>query len=326
MKRLIAAAAVLCLLLCGCSPVTEERYFFAMDTIMTFRLEGDDGTAFSACENRIRELEQLFSATLPESEIYQLNQSGAGTLSEETLALIQAGLSVSAETDQAFCLSLYPVTRLWNFTGENPRVPAEEELEALRSVVDDTRIQISGSAVTLPEGGAIDLGGIAKGYAAEQLAALLAELGIEHYYFSLGGNVQVGGGKPDGSLWKIGVADPDGDGYVGILSVADGAVVTSGGYQRNFTLDGKTYHHILDRVTLAPAESGLKSVTIVAESGTRADALSTALFVMGEEKAEAFHREHGGFEYILITDENQVVVSTGLQASFTLENSQYDYK
>ena len=116
------------------------------------------------------------------------------------------------------------------------------------------------------------------------------------------------------------------DYYGVILSVADGAVVTSGGYQRNFTLDGKTYHHILDRATLAPAESGLKSVTIVAESGTRADALSTALFVMGEEKAEAFHREHGGFEYILITDENQVVVSTGLQASFTLENSQYDYK
>lgn len=327
MKRFVLILIVICLCLGlpGCRPATREQYLFAMDTVMTFRIEGDNGSVFALCRQKVEELEQKFSATLPESELYQLNQAGTATLSADTAAVVEAGLMVSRETGQAFCLSLYPASRLWDFTGENPKVPAEEELEAVRPVIDDTLIQMNGKEVTLPQGGGLDLGGIAKGYTADLLAILMEEQQVEHYFLSLGGNVQVGGGNPDGSPWRIGIAEPDGGEYVGIIELSDGAVVTSGGYQRNFEQGGKRYHHILDRATLAPAESGLKSVTVVAESGTLADALSTALFVMGEEQALDYCRRQGDFECVLLTEDHRVVVSEGLKDRFTLHNKEYKY-
>lgn len=328
MKRsLVLILTALCLLvgMGGCKPVTEERYLFAMDTVMSFRLEGDNGTAFALCQQQVQELEQLLSTTLPQSEIYQLNQNGTAVLSDPAAELVQAGLNYSAATEQAFCLSLYPVTCLWNFTGEAPQVPNDAELQALRPLVDDTQIQMEQNTVTLPAGAAIDLGAIAKGYTGDRLAALLAEQGIEHYFLSLGGNVQVGGGNPNGTPWRVGIADPNGGEYVGIVTLQDGAVVTSGGYQRNFTYNGTVYHHILDRTTLAPAQSGLRSVTVVAQNGTMADAFSTALFVMGEQRALEFCAQRGDFECILITEDNRVVVSEGLKQSFTLNNTAYQY-
>ncbi len=318
MRRLFLVLSCVILLLTGCQPVAEERVLFAMDTVMTLRLEGDDGTVFALCQERIGDLEQKFSTTLSESEISRLNQTGTAILSADSAAVLSKGLLVSEQTDQSFCLSLYPVSRLWDFTGENPRIPSAGELEKLRPVVDDRLIRAEERAVTLPQGGGIDFGGIAKGYAADQLTALLAEQGIRHYFLSLGGNVQVGGGKPNGDPWRVGIADPDGGDYVGIVTLTDGAVVTAGGYQRNFTQDGKLYHHILDRTTLAPAESGLKSATVVTESGTLADAFATAFYVMGEEKALEFCRQRVDLECILITGDDRVVVSEGLKDRFTL--------
>ena len=311
----------------GCSPAPQEaQYFYAMDTLISLRLEGDDGTAFAACRARVEELEQKFSTTLDSSEIARLNREGSALLSEETAAVLQAGLRISEATDQAFCLTLYPATRLWGFTGGTNRVPAAQELEAVRALVDDRGLLLEGTQAALPSGAAVDLGGIAKGYAADCLDALLAEYGITHAFLSLGGNVQVRGGNRDGSPWRVGIADPAGGDYIGVVALRDGAVVTSGGYQRNFTENGETYHHILARGTLRPAESGLKSATVVAENGTLADGLSTALFVMGEERAMAFCRERGDFECILITEDDRVVVSEGLKSSFTLHNTRYQYE
>ena len=328
MKRsFVLILTALCLLFSAssCKPVTQERHLFAMDTVMSFRLEGDNGTAFALCQKEVEALEQMLSTTLPQSEIYQLNQQGTATLSAPAAGLVQAGLNYSAATKQAFCLSLYPATRLWNFTGSQPYVPTAAELQALQPLADDTKIKIDQNTVTLPAGAAIDLGAIAKGYTGDRLAALLAQQGVEHYFLSLGGNVQVGGGNPNGTPWRVGIADPKGGEYVGIVTLKDGAVVTSGGYQRNFTHNETVYHHILDRATLAPAQSGLTSVTVVAQNGTMADAFSTALFVMGEQQALEFCAQRGDFECILITEDNRVVVSEGLKQSFTLHNTAYQY-
>ena len=312
--------------LCGChAPKDEQQHFFAMDTVMTLRLIDASPEDFKACQEKVKELEQKFSVTLPESEISALNRAGSATLSADGAAVVEAGLTVSEQTEGAFCLSLYPAGRLWGFSGEEMRVPSAQELEAVRPLIGDEAITLSEKEITLPKGGAIDLGGIAKGYTADLLDLLLEERQVEHFFLSLGGNVQVGGGNPDGSPWRVGIADPDGGEAVGVLEIADGAVVTSGGYQRNFEQDGTLYHHILDPETLAPAKSGLKSATAVGLSGTLADALSTAFFVMGEERALDYCARYDA-ECILITEDDRVVVSPGLKEQFTLLNPQYRYE
>lgn len=328
MKRfiLLLFAAAMALSLGGCAETAETKYFYAMDTLMELQLYGDDGTVAALCEERVRELEGKMSVTLEESEIATLNREGRAKVSEDTLAVLQAGLKVSRVSDGAFCLSLYPASRLWGFTEEEQRVPKREELNTAAALIDDGQITLNDGEVSIKPGMALDLGGVAKGYAADCLDALLEESGIDHAFLSLGGNVWVRGGKPDGSAWRVGIADPMGGEYIGIVELTEGSVVTSGGYQRNFTHEGETYHHILDPQTLYPAKSGLKSATVVAKESAYADGLSTALFVLGEEQALALQKARGDFECILITEDSRVVVSDGLKERFTLHNTAYDYE
>lgn len=154
----------------------------------------------------------------------------------------------------------------------------------------------------------LDFGGIAKGYAAEKCAKLLEAAGIEAALLSLGGNLQTVGTKPDGSAWAVGIADPENptQAIATLTFTGSLALVTSGGYQRYFEEDGVRYHHILDPKTGYPARSGLASVTILAESGTLADALSTALFVMGLDAAAEFWRGSDDFEAVFVTDGGKI--------------------
>ena len=155
-------------------------------------------------------------------------------------------------------------------------------------------------------------------------AFFMKKAGVESAIVSLGGNVQTLGLKPDGSNWNVAVEDPNDPGaYLGVLSVGQTAVITSGSYQRYFEQDGKVYHHILDPHTGYPADSGLKSVTIVCTSGVTADCLSTALFVLGKDAALNYWRTYGGFEMILVTTDDQVVCTGGLKNSFTLSDDSY---
>lgn len=325
MKRLfsIILISVLMANLGGCQKSMTERHFFAMDTVMTLQLDTDDQEVFDQCIAEVERLESLFSVTKEKSEIARLNRGEQIPLSVDTNAILQKGLALSAETKQSFCLSLYPASALWDFGG-TPRIPADAELEAVRPLIDDTALSLSEASLTLPTNGGIDLGGIAKGYTADTLTALLAEQQIDHYFLSLGGNVQVGGGNLDGNPWRVGIADPNGGDPIGIVRLSDGAVVTSGGYQRNFTQGDKTYHHILDRATLAPANSGLLSATAITADGTTADALSTAFFVMGEEKALAYCAARDGVDCVLVTDDQRIVTSDGV--NFTLNHSEYSYE
>lgn len=177
--------------------------------------------------------------------------------------------------------------------------------------------------VTLGENQQIDLGGIAKGYTGQKLTELFKSYDISSALVSLGGNIQAIGTKTDGSSWKVGIRDPKGgqQDYIGVLSVKDEAVVTSGGYERYFEENGKTYIHIIDPRTGFPVEGDLLSVTIVSEDGTLADGMSTALYIMGYEKACQFWRQHQNeFNVILITQDGRIHVSDRLQECFQSEN------
>ena len=197
-------------------------------------------------------------------------------------------------------------------------------------------VHLSGGSARLDPGTMIDLGGIAKGYTADRVAEIFQEHAVPRGKVELGGNILVIGDKPDGTAWRVGVQDPkhpdEADGLVCVLNLTDAFAVTSGSYQRYFEQDGKRYHHIIDPATGCPADSGLTSVTVVADSargnGTMCDALSTALFVMGEDKALDFWRSGVyDFQLVLVTEDGRVVVTEGLKDGFVeMEESGYTYE
>ena len=330
MKRLLCLGLALSLLF-GCAPApaqtgpTAERTFFAMDTVMTLRLyEGGSEAVLDAAEDRVEELEALWSVTDENSEIYALNRDGFAALSGDTAGLLAGALELCERTGGALDITIYPVVRSWGFTTGEYAVPDGETVKELLARVDYTQVALDEAAGTaaIPDGVEIDLGSVAKGYTGGVLAGLLKAYGVESALLDLGGNIQAVGAKPDGSPWRIGIRDPEDEtGYIGVVEVVDRAVVTSGGYERYFERDGVRYWHILDPETGAPARSGLISVTVVGDSGVVCDALSTALFVMGRDGAVDFwrrYRDELGFELILVDDGGSVTVTAGLEDSFAL--------
>ena len=320
MRRLCLAAAAACLLLlAACAgPESWEREILAMDTVMKLTLYGKNAPqAGEAAVDRIQELEGLLSVTGEDSEIYAAYHTGSAQLSPDAAALLARALTLCRETGGALDVTIYPVVRAWGFTTGAYRVPDGRELETLLERVDYRQAALEGNRLTLPEGVELDLGAVAKGYTGDQLMDLLAREGIASAIVELGGNVQALGAKPDGSPWRVALQAPEG-GYAGVLEIVDKAVVTSGGYQRYFEQDGEIYWHIIDPAQGRPARSGLQSVTIVADEGTLCDGLSTALFVMGREEALDFWRTRNDFECVLISEDNTVAITEGLEESFSL--------
>lgn len=300
------------------SPITKE--VFAMDTYMTLTAYGDRAEeAVSKAVEEIQRIELLVSTGLEDSEIAAINQNGSAQVSEDTLFLIEKSLELYESTEGAFDISIYPVMEEWGFTTGDYQLPEKGRLLELLKNVDASKITINGSVVTLEEGMKIDLGGIAKGYTSARIMEIFKEYGVEQAIVSLGGNVQTLGAKQEKEGWKVAVENPnDTSDYLGVLEIADKAVITSGGYKRYFEEDGKHYHHIIDPATGYPAESGLISVTIISEDGTLADGLSTSLFVMGKEKAVAYWKENTElFDFVLEEEDGSIYVSEGAAQQFS---------
>ena len=321
----LSAALASLLLLTGCGArdgegKTEEprtRTVFAMDTVMDLTVYGGSEDLMREAEELILTLESELSVTDPASEIFAVNGAGEGSVGPDTAEVLSAALELSERTEGKLDCTVYPVLRAWGFTTGDYRIPSEEELDALLPLVDWRRVSLGDGRVTLGSGQMLDLGAVAKGYTGDRLLALFREAGVTSALVNLGGNVQTLGTKPDGSLWRVAVADPLGNGYAGVLETADRAVITSGGYERYFERDGRIYRHILDPDTGLPADNGLISVTIVGERGVVCDGLSTALFVMGEQRAADFWRDSDDFGMILLTEDGRILLTEGLEDSFT---------
>lgn len=346
MKRcfMFILTAALCLTGCGRQAEEATARIFAMDTVMEVTAYGGQAEqVVTSVEETIRTLEDQFSRTKEDSAVSALNREGtAGNVPENVRQLIARAQEYRDATGGAFDITIAPVMDAWGFTGDSFRVPSAAELAELLTKVDSNRIRMQdgpSASVTLGEGQAIDLGGIAKGYTSDQVERVFRSGGAESGKISLGGNVFVLGAKPDGSDWRVGIRDPRNEsGLAVILPLRDAYAITSGGYERYFEEDGKTYHHIIDPSTGYPADSGLLSVTVVADAngpdstgagnGTMCDAFSTALFVMGEEKALDFWRSGGyDFDLVLVTADGRVVVTAGLADRFEkVEDSGYVYE
>ena len=331
MKRLLCLLLALCMVLsltaCG-GEQPESIQLFAMDTVMDLTAYGENAAAaLTDASREINRLERLLSRTIDTSEISQINAGGAVTVSEETASLLAQAQTYTAATDGAFDVTIAPLVSLWGITTDSPQVPRQEQIDALLPLVGVDHVTADGTHITLDPGCAMDLGGIAKGYASDRLADIFTRYGVDSALVSLGGNVYARGTKPGGAAWSVAVQHPEQDGYAAMLSLTDAFAVTSGGYQRYFTgPDGTVYQHILDPKTGWPVQGDLLSVTIVADNGTMADAYSTALYVMGREAAQDFWRQNGGFDMVLITKDGQVLYTPGLADKLTeTEGSGYAY-
>ena len=323
---LVAAAAAL---LTGCAPQGREETIFAMDTVMTLEAYGPEAEdALIRVAQRINELDRTLSVVNENSDVWAVNHStGPVTVSEDTGALVALGLELWEETGGALNIAMYPVVRAWGFTtGEYRVVPGDERAALLaRTDLGQLDYDPDSRTVTTPAGMELDLGSLGKGYAGDQVLDLFREAGVTSALINLGGNVQALGGQADGSPWRIGVQDPEDLGaYLAVLEVTDGAVVTSGGYQRYFEEAGETYCHIMDPATGAPADSGLLSATIVGPSGARCDGLSTAAFVLGAEGTADLWRAAGDFEFLLVDEDGTIWLSEGLEDRFSLAEGYED--
>lgn len=340
---LLAALAVCGLTGCGGTRDPDEAQesiqVIAMDTAMVLTAYSKESTrAVYDAEEEVRRLDALLSRTSGSSEVSMLNGAGGEMVpvGAEICTLIQTAGDFTEATGGAFDITIAPVVSAWGFTTDSYQVPDREALQTLLESVGMEHVHLSGGSARLDPGTMIDLGGIAKGYTADRVAEIFQEHAVPRGKVELGGNILVIGDKPDGTAWRVGVQDPkhpdEADGLVCVLNLTDAFAVTSGSYQRYFEQDGKRYHHIIDPATGCPADSGLTSVTVVADSargnGTMCDALSTALFVMGEDKALDFWRSGVyDFQLVLVTEDGRVVVTEGLKDGFVeMEESGYTYE
>lgn len=338
-KLALAALALLLLTACGPKeePAVPEKYqkqVFAMDTVMLLTAYGENAeAALDAAAARIEALEADLDPETETGSVFALN-AGAGepvVLSRDAFDVMSTAMDCWAYSGGALDPGMYPVSRAWGFIDGDYRVPSQQELDALLAAKNTAGIRLDEAALTavIPAGTEVSFGAVGKGYAAQAVCDLLAEMGVESAILSLGGNVQtLGDTKPDGSSWQVAVTDPrDTGSYAGVLTVGQTAAVTSGGYQRFFERDGATYIHILDPATGYPVENDLLSVTVVTADGAEADALSTALFVLGKDGVLDLYRERGGFELVLITTDDRVIVTPGLADRFTeTEPERYIYE
>lgn len=299
MKRLLFALIAM-LFLCGCTPAEQstQKTVFAMDTVMDLQIWGDEAdVAAEKIEQSLQQMDKNWSVTSEDSLLAALNR-GEAVSDSENIAFLEKVQALSQRTGGAFDPKLHSLISLWGFLSDEYRVPTQEEIATARIVK------------------LWNLGAVVKGYAGQQMTEILMELNVQRAILNLGGNIQTYGEKMDGSSWMIGIQNPDGGDPIGTVSVTGTmSIVTSGDYQRYFDADGVRYHHILDPETGRPAESGITSVTVICRDGATADALSTALFVMGLEKATDFWRQSDDFEAVFILTDGKIYATEGAALS-----------
>lgn len=323
MKKIIIAAA--CLILSGCAAEPARVSFYAMDTFMQITACSGSAAAAERARDAVYSLERDISVTDSGSELFRANANGGGELSDATLELLRRAAVISARTDGALDITLYPISREWGFTTGEYHIPDDTVLAALLENTGTDRLTLTDSGVVIPDGMMTDLGAVGKGCAAEIVVRELKNAGETSALADLGGNICAIGARPDGTPWKIGVRDPESSGYLGILELSDAYVSTSGNYERYFIGDdGTRYCHIIDPVTGRPADSGLSSVTVIGTDGVLCDGLSTAFFVMGKEKTAEYLREYGGADVILVDNGGDIFISAGLDGKFRLADGYSD--
>ena len=292
---------------------------FLMDSYCTIQATGRGAElAAERAMDRMAEVAWRLNALDPRSDVHAFNTSGAPIADPDVVACIKAAVQLSAKSEGAFDVTVFPLVELWGFHEGPPRLPAEGEIQmALRRVGWRDLVVEHGRIARRRSDVAVDLGAIGGGYAVRAALEVLRREGVEAALVDVSGDIYALG-RPPGRMWHVGIKDPRGDGILGVGHVADLAVVTSGDYERFFEKDGVRYHHILDPKTGWPAR-GLASVTIVDADPVTADALATAVCVLGPEKGLALVESLPGTEALLVDESGRQIPSSGFVALTSFE-------
>lgn len=296
-----------------------SRSSFLLNTFVTVTLyDSEDEALLDGCVELCSRYEGMLSKTLKDSEIYRLNHRKPGersfTVSDETARVLARGLEYSRLSDGAFDITVEPLSSLWDFTGQQPVKPEQQEIDRELARVGYRNVVLEGNKVTfLNDQTAIDLGAIAKGFIADEMKTYLMEKGVGSAVINLGGNVLCIGRKPDGSPFKIGLQKPYATHTetVAALDISDMSVVSSGVYERHFVQDGVNYHHILNPSTGYPYDNGLVQVSIISERSVDGDGLSTTCFALGLEEGMKLIESLDNVYGVFLTEDGQLHYTEG---------------
>ncbi|AGA68759.1 membrane-associated lipoprotein involved in thiamine biosynthesis [Desulfitobacterium dichloroeliminans LMG P-21439] len=331
-------------LLVGCSdtktkvkeiePVAETTFLMGTVARITIYDEIKDKEIFQRIFDRITDIEHRMTINdeYPESEIIRLNEAAGEDsikLSSDTFFVLEKAKYFSELSQGKFDITIGPIVKLWNIGFPDARVPGKEEITKTLPLVNHQELILDKENFTArltQPGMKVDLGAIAKGYAADEAVKILKAAGIQHAIVNLGGNVIVINTKPDGSLWRLGLQDPyepRGD-SMGVVFLNDQTLVSSGTYERYLEDNGKIYHHLIDPDTGYPGDNGLISVSIITKESVNADGLTTGTFLLGLEEGMKVIEELPDMEAIFITADKKVFVTSGInEADFEITDPAY---
>ena len=312
------------------APLSKTGFF--LDTVVTIKIyEQVPESIFTDIFNMIESIEKKMSIHIKNSEASMINEKAGISyvkVSPETFYVIERGKYYSSLSDGHFDISIGPLVQLWGIGSEGAKVPSQKEIDTALSKIDYNKILLNkaDSSIKLAEQGMIiDLGGIAKGYVADEIAKYLKSKGIKSAIIDLGGNVYALGAKSGDNPWSIGIQNPfePRGKHIGVLKLKDKTVVTSGVYERFFEENGKRYHHILSPFTGYPVENSLASVSIIADKSIDADGLSTTIFSLGLKEGSVLIETLDGIDAIFVDIDSNVYVTSGLKSSFSISNENF---
>lgn len=300
-----------------------EKTSVAMGTVVTVKLFGFGAkNDLDKIETEINGLENSVLSWRKEgSDVYRINK-GSGTqvsVSPDTVKIIGQCIDISDDCGGVFDITIGNVTKLWDFGGNNQRLPSDDEIKTALGSVGYKNVSISGNAVQIKKGQSLDLGAVGKGFVCDKIKELLDKGRTKSAVVSVGGSLLIYGNR----TFSVGIVNPDNDKQsMGTLKLKDTCVSTSGNYEKYFEQDGKRYHHILNATTGYPATSEFKSVTVVCESGLISDALSTVCYIAGYRKSIEILKKFDA-EAVFIFNNNAVRVTDGLSGKFTVTDDSY---
>lgn len=300
-----------------------EKTSVAMGTVVTVKLFGFGAEKdLDKIETEINGLENSVLSWRKEgSDVYRINE-GAGSpvsVSPDAVKIIGQCIDISDDCNGVFDISVGRVTKLWDFGGENQRLPSDSEIKSALADVGYRNVSVSGNAVQIKKGQSLDLGAVGKGFACDKIRELLDKGSTKSAVISVGGSLLIYGNK----TFSVGIVNPDNDKQsMGTLKLKNTCVSTSGNYEKYFEQDGKRYHHILNATTGYPAASEFKSVTVVSESGLLSDALSTVCYIVGYRKSIEILKKYDA-EAVFIFNNNAVKVTDGISGKFTVTDDGY---
>ncbi|APM40610.1 FAD:protein FMN transferase [Clostridium kluyveri] len=334
---LTAIIMVCVIFLCSCvnnysslEPISKTEYM--LGTICTITVYDDKkDTVIDKAFNRIKEIENKMSVNKSGTELDAVADAAGKNfvkVSEDTFYVLEKGKYYSEKSSGAFDITIGPLVKLWGIGTDHAKVPSQQEINEKKALVNykDLILDEKNNKVMLARPGmSLDLGGIAKGYSADEAARILREGGVKHAIINLGGNVIVLNNNVNGKPWKIGIQNPfeDTGEEMGTIEVTNKTIVTSGIYERYLEKNGKKYHHILNPFTGYPMDNNLASVTLVTDVSIDADAMTKNIFYLGVDKGMEYVKTIKGLDAIFVTKNKEVYVTEGLKSNFHVDNSSF---